>query len=309
MAHRALILGSIGVVPVAVMRAWIGAGNSVAAFWRTSAPGPIRRDRRRSWVLPRWSLTALTRQHDIPVRDVPRLASWPQVVEEAQATGADVLISVYFRYLIPPAVLEVFGPHAVNFHPAPLPRYRGPVPLRVMVLDRTILTDGAMTLHVLDEAFDTGPIVAREPVAFNPDLHLRRFVLGQAQAAARLTEGALMRYLAGELQPMPQDESEATYARVGDDEVDLRSALTADEIQWRCRTLARDEPLRIVGAGSAKAAGFHAIVGPPTGQPPVVGLTTVDFDAADARVRVQRKLPLSRQLGQIGRLVDLARTP
>jgi methionyl-tRNA formyltransferase len=309
-AHRALFVGSVGPVPAAVMRAWIGAGNSVAAFWRASAPGPIRRDRRLSWIMPQWSLAAMERKYEIPVRDVKRLSTWPEVAEEARATGADVLISVYFRYLIPREVLKVFGPQAVNFHPAPLPRYRGPQPLWAMVLDRTILTEGAMTLHVLGETFDTGPVIARTPVGLPADMNLERYTLQLSQAAARLTDDALMHYLAGELQPEPQDESRATYARPDSSERHLRLDMTVDEIRWRCRTLARVARMGVIGlTDSVKIIGFRAVVGPRTAEPPVIGRWSVEFDAADARVRLWRKLPLNGQLRRIRYLVDLARTP
>lgn len=214
MARRALIVGSIGPVSAAVINSWTEAGNSVAGFWRASATGrgPVRRDRRLAWLLPRWSVASLASKHGFTIRDVSRLATWPQAAAEAEATGADILISVYFSYLIPGQVLDLFPSRAVNFHPAPLPRYRGPSPMAAMLRDRTILTDGCMTLHQVNQAFDEGPIIAREPVAFSANLSVYRYNLDLARAAARLTGGALQRYLRGDLVPVAQDDDLATYA-------------------------------------------------------------------------------------------------
>jgi methionyl-tRNA formyltransferase len=220
-----------------------------------------------------------------------------------------VLISVYFRYLVPRQVLDIFGSRAVNFHPAPLPRYRGPDPVTAMILDRSILTDGVMTLHVLDEAFDHGPIVAREPVALSSDLNIGRYHIALAQAAARLTAGALQRYLAGEVEPVPQDNGQASYAKPPAERWDLRPDMTADEIRWYCRTLARQRPVRIAGIERVTATGFCGIVGPPTGEPPTVGALSVEFDAADARVSVWRKWLMMSQFRRLQRLANLARTP
>jgi methionyl-tRNA formyltransferase len=259
-------------------------------------------------MLPRWSVSALASEHGFALRDVSHLTSWPHAAAAADATGADVLISVYFRYLIPQEVLEVFPSRAVNFHPAPLPRYRGPSPILAMMLDRSILTDGCMTLHALNHAFDAGPIIAREPVALSPDLNIRRYNLELAQAAARLTGGPLQRYFAGELTGLTQDESRATFARPGSHELCLSPDLTAEEIRWRCQTLAKVRPLRIDGVG-VTATGFHDIVGPRTGERPAVGLLSVEFDASDARVRVWRKPPFNRHIQKLRNFIELARMP
>jgi methionyl-tRNA formyltransferase len=309
MSWRALIAGSAAPVAAAVIQAWIGAGNSVAAFWHASPPGYVRRDRRLSWLVPRWSVSALARAHRFPIRRVPRLATWPEAVSAAEATGADVLISVFFRYRLPGEVLDLFGSRAVNFHPAPLPRYRGPNPIVAMVLDRSILTDGGMTLHILNEAFDEGPIVASEPVALSSNLDIARYQLGLAQAAARLTAGALQRYLVGEIVSVPQDHSQATYARPPATSWCLGRDMTTDTVRWQCRTLARQRPLKIAGIDSATATGFRAVLGPPSGEPPTVGVLSVAFDAADARVSVWRKMPATSRIRRLRRLADLARTP
>lgn len=311
MGHRALFLGSIDPVPIAVMHAWVNAGHEIAAFWRAGTPtrGPLRRDRRLSFLMPRWSVAGLNRRHPFPIRDVWRLASWPQAAAEARATGADVLISAYFRYLVPSDMLAVFGTRAVNFHPAPLPRYRGPHPLGAMVLDRSIATEGAMTLHVLNAEFDEGPIIASLPVPLRSDFSFTRYELAFADAAARLCGEALPQYLAGSLPAVPQDESQATYARLSPGDLGLKPSLTADEIRWLCNTFAKLRPLSIAGVESVTAIGFRDIVGPPSGQPPSVGQLSVAFDAADARVRVWRKMPITRHVRRLGRLIDLARTP
>jgi len=309
MPWRALIVGSVGPVAAGVVHAWIGAGNGVAGLWHASSPGFVRRDRRLAWLVPRWSVAASARRYRFPIRRVPRLATWPQAAAAAEATGADVLISAYFRYLVPRQVLDIFGPRAVNFHPAPLPRYRGPDPVTAMVLDRSILTDGAMTLHVLNEAFDQGPIVAREPVALSSDLNIGRYYLALAQGAARLTAGALQHYLAGEIAPVPQDDGQATYAKPSDESWDLRPDMTADEIRWRCRTLARRRPIRVAGIESVTVTGFRGIVGPPKRELPTVGGLSVEFDAADARVSLWRKVPGISRIRRLRRLADLAGTP
>jgi methionyl-tRNA formyltransferase len=311
MRRSALFVGSFNPSAIAVMRAWLAAGHRIQAFWRgvTPTPGPVRRDRRLSVVLPRWSVAALAREHGFPVRDVSRLSSWPDAEKEARATGADVLISVYFPFVVPPAVLDIFGARALNFHPAPLPRYRGPSPVPAMILDRSILTDGAMTLHVMTQGLDEGPIVARRPVPFPDDLSLDGNALALARAAGWLARESLPRYLAGDLPATPQDTSQASYAKVMPADMALSARLSADEIRWRCRVFGADRTLQIDGLDRVRVTGFAGILGPATGRAPEVGPLSVAFDAADARVRLRRKLPMVRQIRRLRRFVLLARTP
>lgn len=85
--------------------------------------------------------------------------------------------------------------------------------------------------------------------------------------------------------------------------------MTADEIRWQCDTSAKVRPIEVRVEGSPKAVGFNRVVGPPTGEPPTVGLMNVEFDASDSRVRIRRKLPFNRQFRKVRDLVSLARTP
>jgi hypothetical protein len=166
-----------------------------------------------------------------------------------------------------------------------------------------------MSLHALSPRFDEGAIIAQEPVAFPPDLDIWRYHLNLAQAAARLAGDALPRYLDGDLPAVPQDDAVATYVRVAADRRDLKPGLTADDIRWRCATVAKTRPVRIACVDAAEVIGFRDVIGPPSGEPPAIGPLSVAFDAVDARVRVWRKLPLTSQLRRLRRFVALVRTP
>lgn len=51
-------------------------------------------------------------------------------------------------------------PHAVNFHPSPLPRYRGPYPQVWAILDQQ--REWGVTCHKLERDFDSGDILAQQ---------------------------------------------------------------------------------------------------------------------------------------------------
>jgi methionyl-tRNA formyltransferase len=147
---------------------------------------------------------AAANRHDTLVTTRLRRIAAPLIA----ALQPDIVVSMTFPYRIPPEITSVPRFGAVNLHPAPLPKGRGPNPLRLIYDgDPTI---GA-TLHRTDAEFDTGPILSKKEVplpevvtpetifAVWPGLMFSAFAEGVAKAIAGDP---------GE----PQDHSEATYA-------------------------------------------------------------------------------------------------
>lgn len=301
MARRAIFLGSFDPAAAGAMRGWLAAGNEIAAFWywQSKRKGSLHRDARLAWLAPRWSVHAVTRRHGIPMRAIPRPAHWPDRVSALRAENCDVLISVYFPCIVPTDMLELFGPHAVNLHPAPLPRYRGPTPVHAMALDRSILTDGAMTLHVMSPELDEGAIIAREPIPFPRNAALVSYLLHAARAARKLAEYALPAYLDGRIAAIPQDASEGSYVRVTTDDMRLTSALDARDARFRCLFFARRRALSVPEASGIRVSGFLGEVGSPTGAPPRRRLLSIEMDLRDKRVRFRRRMPWSSVWGKV----------
>lgn len=273
----------------------MAAGHDIAAIWMAQRPRKqlLRRDAQLATLAPRWSIKAFARQHSLGIRQVPRLSTWLQRLDEVRATEADVLISVYFRYIVPVDVLEIFGPNAVNLHPAPLPRYRGPHPTHVMVMDRSIKSDAAVTLHVMSPGLDEGNIIARQPVQFPTNRSLTRLSLANAQAVRLLAETALPRYLHGDIVSEPQHDTDSSYARLRNEDFELGPHQNSETVQWLCDTIGRSLHLRVRALPKIKIIGFNRKLGPPTGAVPRVGPTAIDMDVSDARVRLDRKRPWS----------------
>ena len=125
-----------------------------------------------------------------------------------RAMEPDLIISATFAKRIPPVVTEIPRYGALNFHPAPLPRGRGPNPQRVIYEgDQTT----AVTLHRIVPEFDAGAILS-QPTLPLPDAITPEFVLGSwlTMLHDALDEG-VARAVAGDFGTV-QDESQATYA-------------------------------------------------------------------------------------------------
>jgi methionyl-tRNA formyltransferase len=89
----------------------------------------------------------------------------PHVHALVARSGAEVGIVSGLNQIFDAAALEALPP-LYNFHPSPLPAYRGGSPEFWQLLDG--VTHSAMTVHRIDTGVDTGPIVRQEAFAVEP---------------------------------------------------------------------------------------------------------------------------------------------
>lgn len=82
-----------------------------------------------------------------------------KVTEEViRALKPDIGITCYWPWLLSKEMIAIPTCGWINFHPSLLPRHRGWYPAVWQILEGDV---GGVTLHVIDEGADTGPIVAQ----------------------------------------------------------------------------------------------------------------------------------------------------
>lgn len=140
----------------------------------------------------------------------PEKARAPELLAEMQRLRPEVAVVVAYGSILPKDLLEVPPFGFVNVHFSLLPEYRGAAPVQRAIMDGKPVT--GVSIMVLTEGMDEGPVLAAESTPIEP--HETAAEVGDRLAAdgARLLVPALERYLAGELEPVPQDDSLATYA-------------------------------------------------------------------------------------------------
>ena len=82
--------------------------------------------------------------------------------EELTRLDFDAITVACFSRKLPASVLRLPRLGCLNVHPSLLPAHRGPDPLFWIYHDGD--ETGGVTIHLMDEGFDTGPIVLRETV-------------------------------------------------------------------------------------------------------------------------------------------------
>ncbi|QEC43555.1 methionyl-tRNA formyltransferase [Pseudobacter ginsenosidimutans] len=123
----------------------------------------------------------------------------------------DLVLVKTFPWLIPSALLNIPSKGFINFHYAPLPAYRGPSPLFWMV--RNQVKQGGVTVHQIDEHFDTGPVMLQQPVLIHPDFTFGMLVSQLAFAGLHCCKALMQGLNDGTLKQIPQPEHNAGWYR------------------------------------------------------------------------------------------------
>jgi methionyl-tRNA formyltransferase len=136
----------------------------------------------------------------------------PSFIEALRALGPIVFFVAAYGNIIPPSILALSSPAAVNVHPSLLPRYRGPSPIQAALLAQDTVT--GVTLIQLDDQMDHGPIIIQKEVVITSDDTALTLSEKLAHEGAQLTKKVLHPYLSGEMLLTPQNHAHATYCKL-----------------------------------------------------------------------------------------------
>ncbi|MFP4610964.1 MAG: methionyl-tRNA formyltransferase, partial [Thiohalophilus sp.] len=179
------------------------AGHEIAAVY-TQPDRPAGRGRK----LQPGPVKQLALEHGIPVCQPDNFKSDAALAELAR-WQADRMIVAAYGLLLPQQVLDIPAHGCLNIHASLLPRWRGAAPIQRAILAGD--SETGITIMQMDAGLDTGDMLLRLRCPIAPDetggsLHDKLAALGGE---------AIVRALASldQLQPEPQDDSQATYAR------------------------------------------------------------------------------------------------
>ena len=133
------------------------------------------------------------------------------VQRELTSLEPDVVVVAAYGRILPTEVLEIPLHGCLNIHPSLLPRHRGPSPVVTALLDGENTT--GVTVMMVDEGMDSGPIVAQKTAEIGPDEGVVSLTKRLFRIGGDLVASILPRWLAGELAPVAQDKSLATVTR------------------------------------------------------------------------------------------------
>jgi len=145
----------------------------------------------------------------IPVEEVATLRTDESFAQLA-SYRPDMIVVAAFSHILPARVLELPAKGCLNVHPSLLPLHRGPSPIAASLLAGDAET--GVTIMLMDEGMDTGPILSQERVSITPLDTTGKLTESLATLGANLLVETVGKWADGEVSATAQNDSEASYS-------------------------------------------------------------------------------------------------
>ena len=168
---------------------------------------------------------------------VPTNLNVEDFIQTIKNLQPDLILLTAYGKIIPSVLLKLPPKGFINLHPSLLPKWRGATPIQ-----STILADdkeAGVTLFLMDEQIDHGPIIQNTVYS----IQYTRITYSElskqlAEIGADLIIKTIPRWLNGEIIPLPQDESLATYChKITSEDEKINWQTSAEEIDRKVRAL------------------------------------------------------------------------
>ena len=149
----------------------------------------------------------------------------------------DTVVIIAYGQIIPRRLLDIPRLGWMNLHGSLLPKYRGAAPIAWAIINGEPET--GLTTMRLDPGLDTGPILMQREIEIGSDETAPELAKRMADLGAPLVAESLIKVERGEIAPIPQDSTQATFAPILTKEHGrIDWSLTAGETYNRIRGLA-----------------------------------------------------------------------
>lgn len=122
----------------------------------------------------------------------------------------DACVVAAYGKILPESLLAIPRLGCINVHASLLPKYRGAAPINWAIANGERET--GVTIMQMDAGMDTGPMLAKAAITIGDEETAPELSARLARAGAELLFETLPRIARGEIEPVPQDDTEATYA-------------------------------------------------------------------------------------------------
>jgi len=153
-------------------------------------------------------------EHGLPVWQPKRIKKDRDTINSLMATEADVFVVVAYGQILSAEILEIPKLGCVNVHGSLLPQYRGAAPIQWSIVngDRTT----GITTMLMDIDMDTGDILLKAETEIKLLDNAHDLAVTLANQGADLLLETLLKLEQQAITPQPQDERQASYARLID---------------------------------------------------------------------------------------------
>lgn len=135
--------------------------------------------------------------------------NWDNLASDLKLIKPEAGLIASFGKIIPLKIIELFPKGILNIHPSLLPRYRGPNPIRETIIQGDSQT--GVTLFIIDELVDHGPILTQETINLNNQESYLELEEKLARLGGKILNEKIEDYLNGKMIPQAQNEAMSSY--------------------------------------------------------------------------------------------------
>lgn len=146
--------------------------------------------------------------HNLPVYQ-PEKMSGSEEMAELMTLGADGIVTAAFGQFLPTKLLDSVD-FAVNVHASLLPKYRGGAPIHYAIINGE--QEAGVTIMEMVKKMDAGDMIAKASTPITDDDNVGTMFEKLAVIGRDLLLKTLPDYIAGNIEPEPQDESKAIFS-------------------------------------------------------------------------------------------------
>lgn len=170
---------------------------------------PDKRRERGSKVLPS-SVKKIAIDYGLPVWQPQKIKKDTETLSLLEEANADVFVVVAYGQILSQTILDLPKLGCINVHASILPKYRGAAPIQWSLYNGE--SETGITTMLMDAGMDTGAMLLKASTPIHlldnaQDLVERLSVMG-----GDLLVETLLRLERGEIEPIAQDNQQATYA-------------------------------------------------------------------------------------------------
>jgi methionyl-tRNA formyltransferase len=177
----------------------------------------------------------LTESLNVPFKRIDKIGLSSTMPAWLQEQQPDLVLVYTFKYKIPEILLNIPKYGFLNVHFSLLPHYRGPSPVFWQLKNGELR--GGITIHRMNEEFDSGPILAQQEVKAFPGENLGLYTSRLSIISVNFIKESILKMATGQ-QFIPQHNAES-------DEILQSSKITQDtlRIKWGLQSSVQIENL------------------------------------------------------------------
>ena len=172
---------------------------------------PDKRRGRGKQLIPS-AVKKVAQEHNLLVWQPAKIKKDSDIITQLKETQADVFVVVAYGQILSAEILAIPKLGCINVHGSLLPKYRGAAPIQWSLYNGDRET--GITTMLMDEGMDTGAMLLKAPTPVDLLDNTHELAVSLAKTGADLLITTLLKLAQDDIEPIPQDDAQATYARL-----------------------------------------------------------------------------------------------